>query len=96
MQRPCPWVGCRYHLYLEVRPNGGLLFPWADLEPWELKESCALDLADQHPDGITLEEVGRIFNMTRERIRQIEAICLRKLQKRKERFFDEQQDYQTE
>lgn len=32
---------------------------------------------------MTLEEVGQIFNLTRERIRQIEAKALRKLQKRK-------------
>ena len=34
-------------------------------------------LADGHPR--TLEEVGKEFNVTRERIRQIEAKALRKL-----------------
>ena len=34
-------------------------------------------LEDGHPR--TLEEVGRVFNVTRERIRQIEAKALRKL-----------------
>jgi RNA polymerase primary sigma factor len=34
-------------------------------------------IEDGHPR--TLEEVGRVFNVTRERIRQIEAKALRKL-----------------
>jgi len=34
---------------------------------------------DGHPDGRTLEEVGQMFEVTRERIRQIEAKGLRKL-----------------
>jgi RNA polymerase primary sigma factor len=34
-------------------------------------------MEDGHPR--TLEEVGRVFNVTRERIRQIEAKALRKL-----------------
>ena len=37
----------------------------------------ALRLEDGHPR--TLEEVGKEFNVTRERIRQIEAKALRKL-----------------
>src|SRR5262245_58822719 len=48
VERPCPYVGCRYNLYLDVDPRSGsikLNFP--DLEPDELVESCALDLADQ-------------------------------------------------
>jgi hypothetical protein len=83
-ERPCPWVGCRYHLYLEVRRRGGILFPWADLEPWELPETCALDLTEKYPDGMTLEHVGEIFNQTRERIRQVELMCLQKIMKRKD------------
>ena len=39
--------------------------------------SFVLALEDGHPR--TLEEVGKEFNVTRERIRQIEAKALRKL-----------------
>lgn len=77
--RPCPWVSCKFHLYLDVNPETGTIklnFP--DLEPWEMRESCALDVADR--GGITLEEVGEILNLTRERIRQVEVFGLEKLQ----------------
>jgi hypothetical protein len=76
--RPCPWVACKFHLYLDVNPETGTIklnFP--DLEPWEMKETCALDVADR--GGITLEEVGEILNLTRERIRQVEVFGLEKL-----------------
>lgn len=39
----------------------------------------AQQLVAQHPDGMTLEEVGAIFGVTRERVRQIEATALRNL-----------------
>jgi DNA-directed RNA polymerase sigma subunit (sigma70/sigma32) len=39
--------------------------------------SCVLDVADN--GGITLEEVGELLGVTRERIRQIEAVAIRKL-----------------
>jgi hypothetical protein len=77
--RPCPWVSCKFHLYLDVNPETGTIklnFP--DLEPWEMRETCALDVADR--GGITLEEVGEILNLTRERIRQVEVFGLEKLQ----------------
>ena len=35
-----------------------------------MTETCALDVADR--GGITLEEVGTLLNLTRERIRQVE------------------------
>jgi hypothetical protein len=78
MERPCLYVSCRHHLYLDVNPETGsvkLNFP--DKEPWELEETCALDVADR--GGITLEEVGAIMNLTRERIRQVEVRGLEKL-----------------
>ena len=70
--RPCPYVSCSHHLYLDVNPSSGAIklnFP--HLEVWEMQETCALDVADR--GGITLEEVGEILNLTRERIRQVEV-----------------------
>lgn len=77
-ERPCPWVACKHHLYLDVNPEtGSIKINFPDLEPWELPETCSLDVADR--GGITLEEVGEIMNLTRERIRQVEVRGLLKL-----------------
>ena len=76
--RPCPYVSCKYHLYIDVNPTtGSIKINFPDLEVWELTHSCALDVAGQ--GGITLEEVGEILNLTRERIRQVEVRGLLKL-----------------
>lgn len=77
-QRPCLYVSCRYHLYLDVNPTtGSIKINFPDKEVWELEETCALDVAER--GGITLEEVGEIMNLTRERIRQVEVSGLDKL-----------------
>jgi hypothetical protein len=77
-QRPCLFVSCRYHLYLDVNPiTGSIKLNFPDKEVWELAETCALDVAER--GGITLEEVGEIMNLTRERIRQVEVSGLEKL-----------------
>lgn len=57
--RPCPYVGCRYHLYLEVHPQSGAIKVNASTEPWEIKRSCALDCADEGP--ATLETIADAF-----------------------------------
>ena len=76
--RPCLFVSCRHHLYLDVNEDtGSIKFNFPDKEVWELEETCALDVADR--GGITLEEVGSIMNLTRERIRQLELSGLGKL-----------------
>jgi len=78
MERPCPFVSCKHHLYIDVNPNtGAIKLNFPDLEVWELAETCALDVADR--GGITLEEVGEIMNLTRERVRQVEMRGLMKL-----------------
>jgi hypothetical protein len=77
--RPCPFVSCRYHLYIDVSPRtGAIKLNFPDLEVWEMGESCALDVADR--GGTTLEDVGAIMNLTRERIRQVEVKALAKLE----------------
>lgn len=79
MERPCPFVSCRYHLYIDVHPvRGSIKINFPDLEVWEMTDTCALDIADR--GGITLEEVGEIMNLTRERVRQVETQGLAKLQ----------------
>lgn len=78
--RPCPFVSCKYHLYLDVNPkNGHIKFNFPDAEVWELEETCSLDVAERE-QGITLEEVGRFMNLTRERVRQVEVSGLAKIQ----------------
>ena len=76
--RPCPWVACKFHLYLDVNPDtGSIKINFPELAPWDLPHTCSLDIAER--GGITLEEVGEIMNLTRERIRQVEVRGLLKL-----------------
>lgn len=73
--RPCPYVSCAHHLYLDVNAaTGSLKLNHPGLEPDELTETCALDV-----EGATLDTVGALMNLTRERARQIEEIALKKM-----------------
>jgi RNA polymerase sigma factor for flagellar operon FliA len=74
--RPCPWVSCRHHLYLDVSETGGIRLNHPDLEPDQVPHSCSLDIADDGPH--TLEAVGDITQVTRERVRQIEVWAVKK------------------
>jgi hypothetical protein len=77
--RPCPYVSCQHHLYLDVSSRtGAIKLNFPDLEVWDMNETCALDVADR--GGTTLEDVGAIMNLTRERIRQVEVKALAKLE----------------
>ena len=81
--RPCPWVSCKHHLYLDINPEtGSIKINFPDLEPWEMKHTCSLDVAEN--GALTLEEIGLITNLTRERIRQVEVRGLLKLKARRE------------
>jgi Sigma-70, region 4 len=76
--RPCPYVSCKFNLYVDVNPRtGSVKMNFPDKELWEIGDTCALDVADR--GGITLEEVGTIMNLTRERVRQLETRGLVKL-----------------
>jgi len=78
--RPCPYVGCQYNLYLDVLRSGSLKYNFPHLEPSQMVVSCVLDMAEDEC-GCTLEAVGSVMNLTRERVRQIEARALMKLER---------------
>jgi len=70
--RPCPWVSCRHHLALGVdEHNGNIKLVHPSLDVSDMRTTCALDVADD--GGATLDGVGVLMNLTRERIRQIET-----------------------
>jgi len=74
--RPCPWVGCRHHLYLDAesgRRPGNITITFPDTEPEDMEHSCSLDIADEGPHN--LQQVGNVTNVTRERVRQIEVVA---------------------
>lgn len=73
--RPCPWVGCRHHLFLDVNPaTGHIKAAFPGLEFDEIPETCSLDVADR--GGASLHDIGRLMRLTRERVRQIEESAL--------------------
>lgn len=77
--RPCPWVGCRHHLYLEAQATGSIKLIFPDLEPDEMVESCSLDVADR---GAQTElVVAAALNVTRQRVTQIEEETMRTLRR---------------
>lgn len=76
--RPCPWARCRWHLAFDYnRQNGSLTenSPGVDFD--ELPETCALDVADR--GETSLDELGRLLNVTREAMRLTEIRALAKL-----------------
>jgi len=82
--RPCPFIGCKHHLWSDVAKSGSLIVARPSMPPEEMGESCALDLAAR--GGMTLEEVGIVMNITRERVRQIEEQALEMLLGEEQRF----------
>jgi hypothetical protein len=62
--RPCPWVGCRMHLFLHVTDGGRITYHSDDLE--SMTETCALDVADQGArDDV---EIAGLLNMSATRV----------------------------
>lgn len=76
--RPCPFVACRYHLYVDVDHHANINV--APMEPWDMSESCALDVAERGPHD--LREIADVLHMSAERVRQIETSVLWKLRRR--------------
>lgn len=76
---PCPWYGCRHHVGLDLRGDRVHLVVDPD-DVTEETPTCSLTLAER--GGMTLEDVGQVMGVTRERIRQVEARALAKVRRR--------------
>lgn len=90
---PCPWVGCKYHLAVDVDRRGGLELHTPDASgediDWDAillsgAPTCALRAAGA--DQGTLLSIGALFGVSRGRVRQIETKAIGKLRGRAERL----------
>ncbi len=85
-ESPCGYVSCKWNLALDVSEKTGAIkvnFPGLDGDPDidAMGQTCVRRVIAAHPDGLTLEEVGLIVNLTRERIRQVESKGLAEVSK---------------
>jgi len=76
--RPCPYVGCRHHLALDVRPTGSIVRTKLPLA--SLPATCSLDVAED--GGRSLRDVAPYLELTQEGVRQVEVAAIAKLKKR--------------
>ena len=79
--RPCPWATCSWHAAQVRSECKGSRLPMGqvpDVAEWA--QTCTLDVIEQ--DGATLEDVGEVVGVTRERIRQIERATMAQLDQR--------------
>lgn len=85
-ESPCAYVSCKYNLALDVSKRTGAIKVNAidaidardgSLDVREMPATCALHVAAR--GGLTLDEIGDLLSLTRERVRQIETRGLRAL-----------------
>lgn len=76
--RPCPYISCKYNLYIDVMYNGSIKYNFPNIEPWEMEDSCVLDLVDEEII-LNLQRIGDLLNISKEDVRQIEFKGLNKM-----------------
>lgn len=83
--RPCPFVGCRHHLYLNPEVYGKyrtykILCNFPDWGPLDLPETCALDVAER--GGIDIVEIGVLLNLSKSGVEKILKRALARVNRR--------------
>jgi len=61
--RPCPFVSCKYNLFLDITEEGDIRFNFDGVEPWQMRNSCALDVAEKGP--LKIVDVSAMVNLTK-------------------------------
>lgn len=88
--RPCPYVRCKWHLWLVLgedrpgRPHGGKHPPTTLRPAWletPIPPSCGADIADAIAAGkpMTMAELGRLVGLRESRLFHVLATALEKL-----------------
>lgn len=77
--QPCPFTTCGYHLAMDVSHAGTLTLNHPGREIEQLPETCVLRVADR--GEASLQQIAAVMNCTKERVSQIEAMALHKLQR---------------
>jgi hypothetical protein len=69
VHKPCPFVSCRFHLHADVGTDGVVTVLSTEQTPLDIAHTCVLDVIDEHPDGVTREEIAVIERVSEERTR---------------------------
>lgn len=69
--RPCPYVSCRHHLFLDVTPAGSIRLNFPGLDVDQIGETCSLDVAEAGP--LSLPAIAAHLRVTFQRAKQLEA-----------------------
>ncbi len=68
--RPCPFVSCRYHLFLDIdEETREIHLNYPGKEIFELENTCSLDIAEK--GEVPLPEVARILNVGQKAVRNL-------------------------
>jgi len=75
----CPWASCPGHNYLAAKPNGALYVTYPDLSPHEIPYPCALEAISWNSSGMSLDEMAKAYNLTRQGAGLLESRLLARL-----------------
>jgi hypothetical protein len=75
---PCPYVTCKYHLYLDITFDGGIRLNFPEIEPTDMMFPCALRFAANLGEH-SFDELSRYVNTKPNMLRNVFAKALRKL-----------------
>ena len=86
--RPCPWIGCKYHLWVDVNSAGTIYLPYGDELPE--RDSCALDVAEKNTE-MTCAQIGAKMGFSETLVEHALKRLLRRMASRydKDTFDDE-------
>ncbi len=75
--RPCQFVTCKFHMLTAFAGNKKSKLTLEYL--LEMQHTCILDIVEDNPKGLVMEEVGKIFGFSKQRVLQIQIAAREKM-----------------